>query len=648
MEAQFARSCLAQNCWIAIDQSTCKVLCNIDPTGQHSQRLQAIFTEHQSVKECLQPIVAELPAQAMRETLLNQLLAKNIQNIRRLAEVAQYNKMIRLIDKYVLAETLDANSNTPTQKEFKPFVFGECAGDQASTNQDDAAWIGEYPHELQSHLQRLQLVSGSAAKKWASKKLKADCPQCATTLRELHGIEQLMNCEQLSPKRAQCLAIRRANLHARLSVMRPISPRRMTNLMAKIEANIFEHTVRKLKSERITALRAKFLMIGIRDIPKQLFQSPYTEILPAILELEQPIRSVGLKVLAKGIQGPELFLDEPENRRYVERVTRLGVDLRAWLQPTTTVEATRKDGTRYRVAFATSSLEIFLMGYHFQTCLSPDNINFYSTIGNVADVNKRVIFGRTNDGTVVGRCLVCLNERGQIQAFHRYSHDAEDKFDEAIDQFLLRLARAMNSSLTSRGKIARLVVRQWYDDGCREVPIEPVTSIFETIVAPIMQHAPIDAAMNLVQDQLGSRQSVIAHLNEIVDFVYTQRRQLARHCLEWLGSESSHKTLTCRLILAGLVRDQGHCEMASEALASVVLNTAIRLLSRQQIANLLARPSVLSMLVESQPALTLRLLRLTRDRSIRSDLEEVDGHRRQSLHLINQKLFRHKRALTLK
>ncbi len=85
------------------------------------------------------------------------------------------------------------------------------------------------------------------------------------------------------------------------------------------------------------------------------------------------------------------------------------------------------------------------------------------------DANKRVLYGRTLDGQVIGRCLFALTNRGRIQTFHRYAHSSGSEFSESVDLFAEQLANAMGTTLTDTGSIPCLVSKEWYNDGAYSV-----------------------------------------------------------------------------------------------------------------------------------------------------------------------------------
>lgn len=87
---------------------------------------------------------------------------------------------------------------------------------------------------------------------------------------------------------------------------------------------------------------------------------------------------------------------------------------------------------------------------------------------NAAEINKRVIYGRTADGQVVGRCLVGLTDGGGLVTFQPYCHGRHD-FAAMVGAFVTELAGRMNTVMVPTGHITALAGCGWYDDGPRDL-----------------------------------------------------------------------------------------------------------------------------------------------------------------------------------
>jgi hypothetical protein len=140
-----------------------------------------------------------------------------------------------------------------------------------------------------------------------------------------------------------------------------------------------------------------------------------------------------------------------------------GLDPAPWLDDAAH-SVTAGDGRTLEIALCSDPIEVFAMGAHFSTCLSPGAMNYFSVVANAADINKRVLYAR-RDGGVVGRCLLAVTDGFGLLTFHPYCHDGGLDFAAVVRGFALELAARMRCQLVGRGTVRRLLARDWYDDG---------------------------------------------------------------------------------------------------------------------------------------------------------------------------------------
>lgn len=112
---------------------------------------------------------------------------------------------------------------------------------------------------------------------------------------------------------------------------------------------------------------------------------------------------------------------------------------------------------------------ILRMGTEFGTCLSAGSFNSFATASNVLDANKRVIYARDAQGRTLARQLVAIAESGHLvcfQVFARKHHAAMRHLFAAYDHALAQMLRLpLWQSRDESAMIAKLVCREWYDDG---------------------------------------------------------------------------------------------------------------------------------------------------------------------------------------
>ena len=113
---------------------------------------------------------------------------------------------------------------------------------------------------------------------------------------------------------------------------------------------------------------------------------------------------------------------EPANRRFLESMSKRGINVGPWLRASQCVSVSAATGQTVQLGFATDTLDVLIMGLHFDTCLSPTSFNYFSSVANASDINKQVLYCRDEQGKVLGRCLFAINGAGQVQTFQRYCH----------------------------------------------------------------------------------------------------------------------------------------------------------------------------------------------------------------------------------
>jgi hypothetical protein len=191
------------------------------------------------------------------------------------------------------------------------------------------------------------------------------------------------------------------------------------------------------------------------------------EILSGLLDLESSDRALAGRLLrARSGPPPWDLRDDPANRRFLDRMRAAGIDPAPWLDSTPRVVHTGH-GETLSLALCADPLDVFAMGAHFETCLSPRGGNFFSVVANAADINKRVLYARRDD-RVVGRCLFAITDSLTLLAFNPYCHERID-FASIVRDFALELAARMRATIVTRGPVSTLVARDWYDDGARDL-----------------------------------------------------------------------------------------------------------------------------------------------------------------------------------
>jgi hypothetical protein len=335
-------------------------------------------------------------------------------------------------------------------------------------------WIYRFPKELREPLAILAASTPRAAT--VAEELLGDyLPAQQTLQEEIDRLGRLLDDWDRTERDAERITrIKRRieNLNKRMVEPVVVSAKRLEHLAAKVR--------RRAEWEWIGAYEAYcrecFMQhvanrLSPSQLDPQLLQEPYIELLDAILQLTPHFRKLGVQMLIDRHQFPSnLYADQPANRKFLVQMSSAGIAMDPWYRGDLALEGKTAAGVPYRVAFAREVLDYLQMGALFGTCLSPTESNFYSTISNAVDINKQVLYGKTSDDQVIGRCLFAINHQGRILTYQRYHRDPQDGFDLLVDQFADHLARQMGTQRASRGRVAKLVSSGWYDDGPSELP----------------------------------------------------------------------------------------------------------------------------------------------------------------------------------
>lgn len=340
----------------------------------------------------------------------------------------------------------------------QPLVFREAAG------ATDRSWIRRYPAAFHPALDQLASATPRA------EEIAARCAR--GVIRDDGALRQERDAlrrrvSTASGETSVRLNRRLENIEARLREPPPeLSATRRSRLEAAIDRATARALLSGVTSHTEMALRpALGELLGSDPVPEWVMAEENLAVLVPALALAPPSRRLALRLLRRRCGPPPWDLrDDPANAAFITALASRGIDPGPWLDGIAEARHQTQPGAVV-LALEDDPLEIFRMGAHFGTCLSPGDFNFFSVFANAADINKRILYARNHKGTVVGRRLIGLTRDGEIVAFNAYSHDAELEFDRLSVDFIIRLSELMGTRLHARGHIPRLVAPDWYDDG---------------------------------------------------------------------------------------------------------------------------------------------------------------------------------------
>ena len=510
----------------------------------------------------------------------------------------------------------------------------------------ETGWVTRYPVELRESLLKLCDVT-LEARQVAERVMSKDLPRREQVESELVAIQAKLDREDDELLRDH-LRRRMNHLLHRLESQDSISEQRMGRLKRKLQ-----HRALQLKVEHILA-RCRSLVqqhLQLRglgaDRSCEFFRSPYRELFTGVANLRGRTKTLGLRLLLESTsERPWNYLPSSRNELFQSRMKSLGVDLEPWLDDRTHLAGRTSCGQTYTVRWTKQLIDYFLMGFHFQTCLAPDDCNFFSTISNAVDVNKQVLYGKTESGRVVGRCLFALTTHGKILTFHRYAHNQDDGFDALVDRFARALADAMRTTLVSHGIVESLGVDDWYNDGPVPVGGEWDLQSDDSLLLRILRDQDSTRIVDRLRQLVGYHVALESLLEKLLELEEFQKRSDILLAFAERLDTSQPVELRYQLRLAALIYRSGHRETALSILNRVKPNRLMAVLKQNECRycdgfhRIGDYDVVAGMLVEFNPSFALRVLRQTRPADVVEDIDEQHAKRRAALATVHSRLGR--------
>ncbi len=502
-------------------------------------------------------------------------------------------------------------------------------------------WAQRYPAALRPSLALLAAVAADAPQ-LADRVLGQHFPHPARLAQEIAALEQRLQQHPGDTRLATRLTNRRSQRHEPADLAQAQLAKLERKLLHLAHLRVLHAWDAQIARDLAAYLRAT---LEVATLPDWLLQPRQVRLLAAFAELSAPTRSLAWRLLrARCAPPPWRLSDDPANLAFIARLRSFGIDPNPWLDPPAPQVLQAPNGKSVWLAFEHDPLEIFQMGAHFETCLSPGNYNFFSVFANAADINKHVIYARDSHGRVLGRCLIALTGCGALLTFAAYCHDSRLGFAGMVAGLVERMAESMKTVIVPSGSVPCLVAPNWYDDGPRDlcqrfeflqrgsalqaalekIDIEQSVAALEAAFAPI----PLNA-MSL---------PLILEMQ-----VMNERPQLVAPLLRYLEA--------CK----GLP-EQAWMRAAALALRAGEQRFAHRLLRERAVPYLLRQHrgagyldlAVVQSLVEIDPSAALQVLRRTRPRRVRDDAQERDRYRIELLASAHAKLNRSTLAQSLR
>ncbi|MFO0948933.1 MAG: hypothetical protein U1D30_23980 [Planctomycetota bacterium] len=417
---------------------------------------------------------------------------------------------------------------------------------------------------------------------------------------------------------------RMAMLRARLGSQPRPSDARIEGLTRKLEESletaVFERWRRDVEAAQSKVFLDLFELDAIRE---GMLSTDFTAILNSFHDCMDRTRSIGFEILKRRLrQQPSLKGSHERNRSFLARLRDHGIDVDPWLDSSTLATIKLEHNKRVTLRFDDDPLLVFRMGAYFATCLSPGGVNFFSTVANAADINKRVLFAFDETNQVVARTLVAITDDGRLLRFHPYSHLETLHFDELSAGIVNDLARRMGTEVANQGRVQCIVAHRWYDDGADECARLP--AIFEkrgpfreslAVLSPVEFLAELDSQLGTV----GMRRWM-GHLLDMPEM--GERPELLRALFAWSRTWKSIPADTA-------------CHLSRVCLERGLEEEAAHLLKRhgtEYLAKCLRNyrepaKSLVEFVLKHSPGMIVRAWHRSRDSSVRVPMDETGDHR---------------------
>lgn len=335
---------------------------------------------------------------------------------------------------------------------------------------DKRSWMRRFPQRYRQTLVELDATL-DGADEIADRILGRAYPDGAAIRREIRALRAL--CDAAPASRRAGMQRRLAALESRIERPEVVSERRADNLQRDLDERLARAQLAEAHRLllRFTARSRSRFAAGL-GIP---VDPALDGLITRLAGLRPAFRDVAWELLrrraARDPARPVDLRDLPQNQAFLAGLRHSGVDVTAWLEGLPPVEFEGPDGERLVMAMASDPVDYFRMGEPFGTCLRPDGENFFSTVANAADINKRVLMVWDAKGEIRARCLFALTTRGGIVTHHPYSHSDKLAFRKRAAGYAARLAKAMGSVVVMPhyGELKALVLPDWYDDGAEDL-----------------------------------------------------------------------------------------------------------------------------------------------------------------------------------
>jgi hypothetical protein len=136
-------------------------------------------------------------------------------------------------------------------------------------------------------------------------------------------------------------------------------------------------------------------------------------------------------------------------------------------------QSSSKYNSKIKICMEFNPMEILNMGNCVNgSCLATYGINYWSSMVNAYEINKKVLWAKNSKGEIIARLLIAVDKDKFIVRFPIY-YNTDIDLNKFFNKYLVSLAKDCNFSLNGNiDNIENLLFKQWYKD-----PVEKIKEV---------------------------------------------------------------------------------------------------------------------------------------------------------------------------
>jgi hypothetical protein len=157
-------------------------------------------------------------------------------------------------------------------------------------------------------------------------------------------------------------------------------------------------------------------------------------------------------------------IEHPRTQQWI--ATHSTLDLSIWQKGIQFEKQDHKLG-KICIQAETDPLEILKMGTYVGSCLGLGGVNAFSAASVMLDINKQVLYARTQDGKILARQLVAFSEDNKLVCFSVYPIGTSKELKRLFSLYDRNFAKALGVPICvdwKKYQIKNVLSQDWYDD----------------------------------------------------------------------------------------------------------------------------------------------------------------------------------------